>query len=253
MDATRPSELGGGALGRRFYVICEPMKSFRAISTGHGSGRVLPGVGDFSNGRRCARNFGNALDSYLTAGGPYVTSEIKASFKGYYRVSGSREAALIRSFVQYEGQGETANARERAIGGHAAELLTNLCLRKSPGSQYADASGYVPFGKRVDYAGGRSDGCTSWTASDAEQIVPMLNGNPTTLYIYPESGDIDAVARVVATGRQPAVVGLYWNASCLREIGAPKFWPRASLEPYLARYKAEHPAPPPRPLPICAP
>ena len=36
MDATRPGELG-----RRFYVICEPNRSFRAISAGHGSGRDL--------------------------------------------------------------------------------------------------------------------------------------------------------------------------------------------------------------------
>jgi hypothetical protein len=251
MDATRPSDLGGGTLGRRFYVICEASQSFRAIPAGHGSGRDLPGVGDFSNGRRCARNYGNALDSDLTAGGAYVTHEVKASFKGLYRVSGIQEAAFIRSFVQFDGEGEAANARERAIGGHAAELLRGVCLRKSPGSQYADAAGYVRVGKLVDYAGGRSDGCTSWTASDAQKIIPMLKGNPTTLYIYPESGDIDAVARAVAAGRQPSRAGLYWSSSCLKEIGSPKFWPRASLEPMLAQYKREHPAPPPRSLPVC--
>jgi hypothetical protein len=153
--------------------------------------------------------------------------------------------------VQFDGEGDTANARERAIGGHPAELLRGVCLQKSPGSQYADQMGYVPVGKLVDYAGGRSDGCTSWTASDAQKIIPMLNGNPTTLYIYPESGDIDAVARAIAVGRQPSRAGLYWNSSCLKEIGSPKFWPRASLEPVLAQYRREHPAPPPRPPPIC--
>ncbi len=50
MDATRPSDLGNGVLGRRYYVICEASESFRAISSGHGSGRNLKGVVDFSNG-----------------------------------------------------------------------------------------------------------------------------------------------------------------------------------------------------------
>ena len=87
MDATRPN---GGAAGRRFYIICEADRSFRAISAGHGGGRDLNGVADFANGRRCAKNFGNAMDSELTAGGAYVTSETKTSFKGYYRVSATR-------------------------------------------------------------------------------------------------------------------------------------------------------------------
>ena len=59
MDATRPN---GGAAGRRFYIICEADRSFRAISAGHGGGRDLNGVADFANGRRCAKNFGNAMD-----------------------------------------------------------------------------------------------------------------------------------------------------------------------------------------------
>ena len=78
MDATRPSDLSEGKLGRRFYVICEPERSFRAISAGHGGGRDLKGIANFANGRRCARNFSNAMDSKLTAGGPYVTGETKA-------------------------------------------------------------------------------------------------------------------------------------------------------------------------------
>jgi hypothetical protein len=241
MDATRPN---GGAAGRRFYIICEAGRSFRAISAGHGGGRHLNGVADFANGRRCARNFGNAMDSELTAGGAYVTSETKSSFKGYYRVSGGEEAVFLRPFVQFDGEGETANARQRAIGGHPAEVLAGVCLRKNPDSPYANHDGYVPVGKLVDYAGGRSDGCTSWSPSDARQIIPMLKDNPTTVYIYPESHDIDAVARA---GRG----GSYWNASCLKEIGSPKFWPRESLEPILARYAKDHPAPPPRTPPIC--
>jgi hypothetical protein len=192
MDATRPNDV---AAGRRFYIICEADRSFRAISAGHGGGRDLGGVADFANGRRCAKNFGNAMDSELTAGGSYVTSEMKTSFKGYYRVSGGEEAVFLRPFVQFDGEGEAANARQRAIGGHPAEVLAGICLKKSPDSPYANHEGYVPVGKLVDYAGGRSDGCTSWSPSDARQIISMLKDNPTTVYIYPESHDIDAVAR----------------------------------------------------------
>jgi hypothetical protein len=113
MDATRPNDLTDGSLWNRFYVICESDRSFHGVPAGHGSGRDLKGVADFVNGRVCAKNFGNAMDSYLTAGGAYVTRETKTSFKGYYRASTKRDAALIRSFVQFDGEGETANARQR--------------------------------------------------------------------------------------------------------------------------------------------
>src|SRR5208337_3055416 len=249
MDATRPHDLGGG-LGRRFYIICEAEGSFRAISAGHGGGRDLDGIADFSNGRRCAKNFGNAMDSELTAGGAYVTGETTASFKGYYRASAGGDAVFMRAFLKFDGEGETANARERAIGGHAAVLLRGLCRRRDPTSTHADPEGYVPFGKLVSYAAGRSDGCTSWSPSDAETIMAMVKDDPTTLYIYPESRDIDAVARAVEAGQSPSRA-LYWNAACLKDIGAPRFWRKETLEPILARYRAAHPAPPPQPAPIC--
>ena len=166
------------------------------------------------------------------------------------RRSGKRRG-FSRSFVQFDGEGETANARQREIGGHPAVLLRNVCLRKDPHSPYANHDGYVPFGKLVNYAGGRSNGCTSWSPSDAGQIIPMVKDNPTTLYIYPDAADIDAVAQAVKAGRSPSRAGLYWNASCLKEIRAPKFWPKETLEPILAQYKKDHPAPPPRPTPIC--
>ena len=69
--------------------------------------------------------------SDLTAGGAYVTAGMKTSFKGYYRVGG-HSAALIRSFVQFDGEGQTANAREREIGGHATVKLAGLCLMQNP-------------------------------------------------------------------------------------------------------------------------
>jgi hypothetical protein len=251
MDATRPNDPGVGKSGGRFYVICESNRSFGAIPAGHGSGRYLKGIADFANGRRCAKNFGNAMDSRLTAGGAYVTRETKASFKGYYRVSARQDAALIRTFVQFDGEGDTANARQREIGGHAAVLLRGVCLAKDPSSPYADHDGYVPFGTLVNYAGGRSDGCTSWSPSDAQQIIAMVKDDPTTLYIYPDAGDVEAVARAVAVGRSPSHAGLYWNASCLQEIRSPKFWPKETLGPVIAQYKEDHPAPPGRPPPIC--
>ncbi|QPC91410.1 hypothetical protein [Mesorhizobium sp. INR15] len=251
MDATRPSDLGGGVLGHRYYVVCEASQSFRAISSGHGGGRNLKGVVNFVNGRECAKNFGNAMDSELTAGGAYMTREAKTSFKGFYRVAAKQDAAFMRTFIQFDGEGEAANARQRVIGGHAAQVLKGMCMRKNPTSSHADHDGYVPFGTLVDYAGGRSNGCTSWSSSDAQQIISMVKGNPTTLYIYPESRDIAAVAKAAAGGRALSGAGPYWNASCLKQIGTPKFWPRETLEPVIAQYKADHPAPPPQPVPIC--
>jgi hypothetical protein len=244
MDATRPA-----GFGRRFYIICETDRSFRAIPSGHGSGRNVPGA-NFTNGIQCAKNFSNAMDSKLTTGGAYVTDETITRFKGYYRNASGKYVAFSRSFVQFDGEGDTANARPRAIGGHPAAVLRVACLRKDPDSPYANKDGYVPFGKLVDYAAGRSNGCTSWSQSDASKIIPMMQ-QPTTLYIYPESADIDAVAKAVKAGRSPSRAGLYWNASCLRAIGSPKFWAKETLEPILVQYKKDHPAPPARPTPIC--
>ncbi len=251
MDATRPSALGHGKLGRRFYVICEADRSFRAISSGYGGGRNLKGIANFANGRQCAKNFSNAMDSKLTTGGAYMTGEEITSFKGYYRVSKGKDATLIRSFVQFDGEGDAANARPREIGAHPAVLLRGVCRLKKPDSPHADNDGYVPFGRIENYTDGRSNGCTSWSVSDAAKIIPMLKDKPATLYIYPESADIDAVAKAVKGGRSLSRAGLYWNASCLREIRSPKFWPKETLEPILAKYKKSHPPPPPRPAPIC--
>src|SRR6185295_2985876 len=124
------------------------------------------GIANFANGIQCAKNFSNAMDSKLTTGGPYVTDETVTSFKGYYRDSAGQYVAFTRSFVQFDGEGDTANARPRAIGGHPALVWRGMCLRKDPDSPYANQDGYVPFGKLVDYAGGRSNGCTSWSRSD---------------------------------------------------------------------------------------
>ncbi|HZP74541.1 MAG TPA: hypothetical protein VFB45_00225, partial [Pseudolabrys sp.] len=197
------------------------------------------------------KNFGNGLDSRLTAGGAYVTAETRTSFKGTYRVAGKGNVVLIRSFVQFDGEGATANARAREIGGHAAVLLRNVCLRKDPQSPYANEAGYVPFGELEDYADGRSDGCTSWSRSDAGKVVSTIKDAPTTLYIYPEATDIEAVAQAVKANQSLADAGLYWNAACLKDIGAPKYWPKETVEPILARYLKVHPDPPQGPIPLC--
>jgi hypothetical protein len=244
MDATRPA-----GFGRRFYTICERDRTFRAVPSGHGSGRNVAGA-NFANGIRCSKNFSNAMDSKLTTGGAYVTDETITSFKGYYRNAAGKYLPFSRSFVQFDGEGDTANARPRAIGGHPAMVLRVACLRKDPNSPHANKDGYVLFGTLVNYAAGRSNGCTSWTTSDAGQLIPMMQ-EPTTLYLYPESTDIAAVAQAVKAGRSPSRAGLYWNASCLKEIRSPKFWPKETLEPILVQYKKDHPAPPPRPTPIC--
>ena len=244
MDATRPA-----GFGRRFYVICEADQSFRAVPSGHGSGRNVGGA-NFTNGIQCAKNFSNATDSKLTTGGPYVTDETVTRFKGYYRSSAGKYVPFSRPFVQFDGEGDAANARPRAIGGHPAAVLRVACLRKDPDSPYANIDGYVPFGTLVDYAAGRSNGCTSWSQSDAAKIIPMMQ-EKSTLYIYPESDDIDAVAQALKAGKSPSRAGLYWNASCLSEIRCPKFWPKETLEPILVQYKKDHPAPPPGPMPIC--
>jgi hypothetical protein len=248
MDATRPN---GGRLGKRFYTICEADRSFRAVSTGHGSGRNIKGVANFGNGKECAKNFGNALDSYLTTGGAYVTAETRTLFKGYYRNSAKQDAVLMRSFVQFDGEGETANARERDIGGHPAVLLRQIRFRWMPRSPYANENGCVPVGTLEDYAGGRSNGCTSWSRSDAEQIIPLLK-DPTTLYIYPESQDIKAVAQAVSSRQPHSSNSHYWNVVCLKQIGAPKFWSRESLEPLLARFHRD-PEPAPSRAAVCKP
>ncbi|WP_244520690.1 murein L,D-transpeptidase catalytic domain family protein [Aliiruegeria lutimaris] len=248
-DATRPSTDPGGRPGRRFFIICESRKSFRAVSSGYGNGRKLRRA-DFSNDRQCAKNFSNAEGSKLTMGGSYVTAETRTSFKGYVRQSGKRRP-FHRTFLLFDGEGETENARERAIGGHPAVFVKWQCRYKNPQSAYADKDGYVPYGELVNYTGGRSNGCTTWSPSVSEEILALVEGNPTTLYIYPESGDIDAVANAVKKGGSLSRAGLYWNAACLKAIGAPKFWPKNTLQPIINDWRRSLPKQPQRELPIC--
>ncbi len=248
-DATRPSTLSTGKPGRRFYIICESRKSFRAVSSGYGNGRKLQRA-NFSNGRQCAKNFSNAEGSKLTTGGSYVTAETRRSFKGYYRHSGKR-VPFYRTFLLFDGEGDTKNARERAIGGHPAVFLKWQCRYQNPQSPHVDKEGYVPYGKLVDYTSGRSNGCTTWSQSASKEILALVEGNPTTLYIYPESGDINAVAKAAKSGKSVSRTGIYWNAACLKAIGSPKFWPKRTLQPIINEWRQSLPKQPPRVLPIC--
>ncbi|MCP4821326.1 MAG: hypothetical protein GY883_19250, partial [Shimia sp.] len=227
MDATRPSTASNGAALPRFYVICENSRTFQALSSGYGNGRKLARA-NFSNGRQCARNFSNAEGSKLTAGGAYITAESRTSFKGYYQ-KGSREKAFLRTFLLFDGEGETDNARQRAIGGHRAMFMRWQCRMEKPQSKHADADGFVPFGKLVDYTSGRSNGCTTWSEPATRKILKIAEGDPTTLYIYPASQDINAVAKAVQKGTSLTRAGLYWNDACLKAISTPKFWPKRTL------------------------
>lgn len=249
MDATRPSTSSDGSPGQRFYVICEEDQTFRAVSSGYGSGRDLPQA-NFRNERECARHFSNAEGSNLSMGGAYLTAETRTSFKGYFTDGGER-VPFLRTFLLFDGMGETENARERDIGGHMAMFLRWQCRLENPESPHADGEGFVPYGRLVNYTGGRSNGCTTWSEDVSHEIIALVEGNPTSLYIYPESRDIDAVARAVDEQRPLTEAGLYWNTSCLSAIGAPRFWPKAELQPIIDAWRASLPEAPPLELPLC--
>ena len=59
--------------------------------------------------------------------------------RGHWAIENSLH--LLRSLVQFDVEGVAANARQRALGGHAAELLAGICLRRSPDSPYANHDG----------------------------------------------------------------------------------------------------------------
>ncbi len=75
----------------------------------------------------------------------------------------------MRPFVQFDGEGETANARQREIGGHPAVLLRNVCLRKIRTAHTRTTTATFRLESWWITAGGRSDGCTSWSPSDARK------------------------------------------------------------------------------------
>jgi hypothetical protein len=61
----------------------------------------------------------------------YLTAETRTSFKGYFSEAEDR-VAFNRTFLLFDGMGETSNARERAIGGHMAMFLRWQCRYAQP-------------------------------------------------------------------------------------------------------------------------
>ena len=234
MDATRPHDTGDDLPNARFYIICEEQKIFLPVSAGHGGG-IQYDDHNFKNGRKCSQFFSNAVSSNLSMGGRYVTDEMYDSKKGF-RVDPvtKEETPFSRVFIRWAGEGETSTSLERDIGGHAAEFISPDCYKYQPDSPYADPEGYVMYGEQVSYADGRSNGCTSWTQETTDFVATLVSGKPTSLYIYPESADIQAVRDQLAKKDSSAPMP-YWNEECLKEIGQPQF---LSKEEYGETFKA---------------
>jgi len=255
MDATKPHRNDDGSVMNRFYLICESLGIYLPISAGHGSG-VQYKDQDFSNGKKCGKNFSNASGSLLTMGGRYLTGNVIYSYKGMARdPKTGKFTEFSRPFVEYSGEGETADSASRNIGGHPSQLVTGGCFRHDPANARADKDGDVYYGDLVDYTDGRSNGCTSWNPEVAEFVVDVLKQNRGTLYIYPESADIAAVAKAVADQVKPESRGLYWNAECLSEIKQPTFLSSADYDGVFAKIakdKADEAAKnPPSPKKMC--
>ena len=249
MDATRPSSSPRGGLGRRFYIICEAEKSFRAISSGYGNGRKLRRA-NFSNGRRCAKNFSNAEGSNLTAGGVYITAETRESFKGILSPIGQEDAFRSRVLAVCWGRrhSERLGPGHRRTSGRWFETAVPLQESRKP---LCGRGGVCSFRKTGELHQRPQQRLHNLVAIKFREIIAMVQDNPTTLYIYPESGDIDAVAKAVKDRKSLSRAGLYWNIACLRAIGAPKFWPKETLQPIIDEWRDSLPKGPPRPLPIC--
>ena len=149
MDATRPSAVAQAAeLGRRFYIICEADQIVPRGFVGLWQRPKTAAREFFANGRQCAKNFSNAEGSKLTTGGAYVTAEDKDVVQRLLPPIGQEVRPSYRTFLLFDGEGDTANARERAIGGHpAVGFLKWRCRYKNPKSPYADEKGYVPYGE----------------------------------------------------------------------------------------------------------
>ena len=84
------------------------------------------------------------MDSELTTGRA-DTSRTKPSraSRAYITAaeSGRSTLAFNRSFVQFDGEGDTANAKPRAIGGHPAAVLRVACRRESSGEPIRERGG----------------------------------------------------------------------------------------------------------------
>lgn len=192
VDATKPGKIAEGIAAPRMYVICDKVQTFQATSAGMGSGRKFPDF-DLTNSHRCSKNFSNAVGSHLSMGGKYTTADFAPSFKGMYvNQSFGKEIELHRPFFEMDGEGESETGRDREIGIHAAESITNICYKHLADHPMADHDGFVPFGTHEVFPEGQSLGCIMWNPKISDSIQSLLNSNPTTLYVYPEASPIAA-------------------------------------------------------------
>ena len=73
----------------------------------------------------------------LTTGGAYVTGKEILFQRLLSRLVG-KLVALSRSFVQFDGKGDAANARRRAIGGHPAVIVREYVSERVRQIPYAN-------------------------------------------------------------------------------------------------------------------
>lgn len=230
MDATRPHLLNqkkadAGApiqIGNRLYLICESLGIFKALPSGHGGGINLSKRDaslNLKNGRHCVKYFGNVQESNFTMGGLYVTGNIDKFFKGRLKQKDGSYCDFYRPFLNMIGEGETANAKQRAIGAHPAVLFNTskeLCDLSSP---HANRLGYVRYGEKlIDYSGGRTEGCLGLQPDIAPAILAIAEDRPMSIYIYPQKSDIQKMTDASVTEKP------YWNAECLKAIGTPVYF-----------------------------
>ena len=171
MDATRPNEAGNGASGHRFYVICEADYSFRAISAGHGGGRDLKGTADFANGRRCAKNFGNALEFETDGWRRVCDTRDENVFQRLLPRVTKQNAVLIRLGVK-----RYAKSDARRHGDGSGRKRTDIAA-------YSDSGAWNGAARRAQQShadcGGARDRCDFVCGSEQNPMAAgSTNGSP---------------------------------------------------------------------------
>lgn len=208
---------GMGATNNRAYLICEEQKIFFPFSSGHGSGAKIEGL-KLGNPRECARNFGNAMGSSLTAGGRFMTGKAHNFYKGEVGVHDGEHKSFCRWFMDFEGVGENSNARDRDLGLHPAVLGKKGCYKVEnlPGKDEFGQRYY--FNQWNYYYDGRSNGCISTTDDVSHTIMGIADNKPMSIYIYPEKKDIESLKSPDSQ--------TYWSKECLDKIKSENVMPK---------------------------
>jgi hypothetical protein len=209
--------------GNRLYLICESLGIFKALPVAHGGGIDLTKQDkdlNLKNGMRCAKNFGNVMGSLFTMGGDYLTGDLENSYKGKVLQKDGSACDYSRPFLDFTGEGETANADkdDRDIGAHPVILIGEGSYRcTAPGDPRADKLGYAFYSNGLqNYNGGRTEGCLGMPEDVATAILGIAKDHPMSIYVYPQKQDILDMA---SPGKKP-----YWNSDCLKTIGAPAYY-----------------------------